>query len=170
MIRRPPRSTRTATLFPYTTLFRSTTEQLRERQIKSPYDLTFNAPGLNVRSGGGRSESPDYFLRGQGNTFIRNPSVVTYFNDVPLGSIRQNINAAIQNLQIYDLASVQVLKGPQGTLFGKSSTGGAVLFTPIKPSNEFGGYIDTQIGNYDMLELQGALNVPIDRKSTRLNY
>src|SRR3546814_831176 len=100
-IRRPPRSTRTDTLFPYTTLFRS------------------------------------------------------------LGSIRQNINAAIQNLQIYDLASVQVLKGPQGTLFGKSSTGGAVLFTPIKPSNEFGGYIDTQIGNYDMLELQGALNVPI---------
>src|SRR3546814_545397 len=115
-----------------------TTEQLRERQIKSPYDLTFNAPGLNVRSGGGTRESPDYFLRGQGNTFSGNPSVVTYFNDVPLGSIRQNINAAIQNLQIYDLASVQVLKGPQGTLFGKSSTGGAVLFTPIKPSNEFG--------------------------------
>src|SRR3546814_1200673 len=49
----------------------------------------------------------------------------------------------------------------RSTLFGKSSTGGAVLFTPIKPSNEFGGYIDTQIGNYDMLELQGALNVPI---------
>src|SRR3546814_14876471 len=98
MIRRPPRSTRTDTLFPYTTLFRS----------------------------------------GQGNTFSGNPSVVTYFNDVPLGSIRQNINAAIQNLQIYDLASVQVLKGPQGTLFGKSSTGGAVLFTPRSEERRVG--------------------------------
>src|SRR3546814_12770195 len=136
MIRRPPRSTRTATLFPYTTLFRSTTEQLRERQIKSPYDLTFNAPGLNVRSGGGTRESPDYFLRGQGNTFSGNPSVVTYFNDVPLGSIRQKINAAIQNLQIYDLASVQGLTGPKGTLFVNSSHEGAVLVSPLKTEGD----------------------------------
>lgn len=138
-----------------------TTEQLREKQIKSPYDLSFAAPGLNVRSGGGTREQPDYFLRGQGNTFSGNASVVTYFNDVPLGSIRQNINNAVQNLQIYDLASVQVLKGPQGTLFGKSSTGGAVLFSPVKPSYEFGGFLDAQFGNYDMRELQGAINVPV---------
>jgi iron complex outermembrane receptor protein len=138
-----------------------TTEQLRERSIKTPYDLTSSAPGLNLRSGGGTRESPDYFLRGQGNTFQGNPAVVTYFNDVPLGSLRQNIAPAVANLQLYDLANVQVLKGPQGTLFGKSSTGGAVLFTPIHPKNEFGGYLDAQVGNYDMREFQGALNVPV---------
>nr|ART38477.1 G165 [uncultured bacterium] len=138
-----------------------TPEQLREKAIKDPYDLTKSVPGLNVRVGGATRETPDYFIRGQGNTFSGNPGVLVYFNEIPLGSLNPNLQSAAANLMIFDMASVQVLKGPQGTLFGKSSTGGAVLFSPQKPENKLGGYLDLQVGNYDMRELQGAVNVPV---------
>lgn len=138
-----------------------TPEQLREKAINDPYDLTMSVPGLNVRVGGATRETPDYFIRGQGNTFSGNPGVLVYFNEVPLGSLNPNLQSAAANLMIFDMSSVQVLKGPQGTLFGKSSTGGAVLFSPQKPKNDLGGYLDLQVGNYDARELQGAINVPI---------
>lgn len=138
-----------------------TPEQLREKAINDPYDLTMSVPGLNVRAGGATRETPDYFIRGQGNTFSGNPGVLVYFNEVPLGSLNPNLQSAAANLMIFDMSSVQVLKGPQGTLFGKSSTGGAVLFSPQKPKNELGGYLDLQVGNYDLRELQGAINIPI---------
>src|SRR5690606_8035381 len=129
--------------------------------ITNPYDLTMSVPGLNVRAGGATRETPDYFMRGQGNTFSGNPGVLVYFNEVPLGSLNPALQSPTNNLMIFDMASVQVLKGPQGTLFGKSSTGGAVLFTPQKPTDELGGYLDLQLGNYEYRELQGALNVPV---------
>jgi len=61
----------------------------------------------------------------------------------------------------YDLQSVQVLKGPQGTLFGRNFTGGAVLFTSVKPDENFGGYFSGRVGNYKSYQLEGALNVPL---------
>jgi len=61
----------------------------------------------------------------------------------------------------YDLDSIQVLKGPQGTLFGKNTTGGAVLYTSAKPTDEFGGRLRVRTGNYDMREVEGMLNVPL---------
>src|SRR3546814_8790191 len=81
-----------------------------------------------------------------------------------------------------DLSSVQVLKGPQGTLFGRNTNGGAVLAYTVAPTYDFEGYVEASYGNYDARELQGAINLPIvddrialrlaadlDRKSTRLN-
>jgi iron complex outermembrane receptor protein len=68
-----------------------------------------------------------------------------------------------------DLQNVQVLKGPQGTLFGRNTTGGAVLLVPKKPTDEFGGYIEGSAGDYDMRRVQAALNVPMsDRFRARL--
>jgi iron complex outermembrane receptor protein len=55
-----------------------------------------------------------------------------------------------------------VLKGPQGTLFGKNSTGGAVLFGPTRPGKAFGGYIDARYGNFSDREVNGAINLPIN--------
>lgn len=138
-----------------------TPDQLREKAINDPYDLTMSVPGLNVRAGGATRETPDYFIRGQGNTFSGNPGVLVYFNEVPLGSLNPALQSPSNNLMIFDMASVQVLKGPQGTLFGKSSTGGAVLFSPEKPKDELSGYLDLQMGNYDYREIQGAINVPV---------
>lgn len=132
-------------------------DAIREKSITDPYDLTLHVPSLTVRSGSSNRDSPDYFLRGQGSTFGSSPGVVVYFNEVPI----KNIGIISTNVQLFDLENVQALKGPQGTLFGRSSTGGAILFNPQKPSDEFGGYIDGKVGNLSMWETTGALNVPV---------
>ena len=79
--------------------------------------------------------------------------MLPYFNDVVVSS--QTATA------FYDLANVQVLKGPQGTLFGRNATGGAVLYTSAEASDTFGGYFTIKNGNYDLREYQGAINLPI---------
>jgi iron complex outermembrane recepter protein len=132
-------------------------ELLREKSIEGPYDLAFHVPGLVVRPGSASRGLPEYFLRGQGSAAGGPPGVVTYFNEVPLKSA----GLAGSNIQFFDLESVQVLKGPQGTLFGRSSTGGAVLYAPKKPSDELGGYIDTKTGNLNLFEVSATVNVPL---------
>ena len=63
--------------------------------------------------------------------------------------------------QMFDLDSVDVLKGPQGTLVGRNSTGGAILMTSREPTQDFGGYVKVTGGDYDQYGLQGAINIPI---------
>jgi iron complex outermembrane receptor protein len=61
----------------------------------------------------------------------------------------------------FDLQNVQILKGPQGTLFGRNTTGGAVLLVPQKPTDVLEGYVEGSIGNYDMRRIQGVVNIPL---------
>jgi iron complex outermembrane receptor protein len=61
----------------------------------------------------------------------------------------------------FDLQNVQVLKGPQGTLFGRNTTGGAILLVPRKPTSTVEGYIEQSAGNYDKLRTQAVLNLPL---------
>jgi iron complex outermembrane receptor protein len=134
-------------------------EDLRLKGVTRPDDLKYHTPGLEIRNQSIQRNSITYFIRGQGQTFGSSPSVVTYFAEAPLGNtVRVSIG---NNSQLFDLESVQVLKGPQGTLFGRSSTGGAVLFEPRKPSGEFGGYIEQTIGSYDWRETRAAVDIPL---------
>lgn len=132
-----------------------TSEALEKAQIKTEQDLRFATPGLQVRSGLSATQL-NFALRGQSQDPFTDsrPGVLPYFNEVPIGG--QGISTAL-----YDLQSVQVLKGPQGTLFGRSATGGAVLYTTTKPTFDFGGYASASYGNYKALKLEGAVNVPI---------
>lgn len=125
-------------------------EQLRTQRILQPSDLQYSTPGLNLNAQG--SGAAEYQIRGQGVIFSGGQSVITYFAGAPGGGGAFNF---------FDLSSVQVLKGPQGTLFGRTSTGGAVLFEPTKPGNEFDGYIDGSLGNLAYRRIEGAINVPI---------
>jgi iron complex outermembrane recepter protein len=61
----------------------------------------------------------------------------------------------------FDLENIQVLKGPQGTLFGKNSVGGDILLQTARPTNEFGGHIEATYGNYNDREIDGVLNLPL---------
>jgi iron complex outermembrane receptor protein len=65
------------------------------------------------------------------------------------------------DLYFYDVGSLQVLKGPQGTLFGKNTTAGAILLTTNRPTDEFGGYVQARAGNFNRIDTEGAINVPI---------
>ena len=135
-----------------------TEEVLRQKAVSTPYDLVASTPGIAVTGGSSTRNDVLYFIRGQGATFGSSPSVVSYFAEVP-----QPTNSASggANFTLFDLESVQVLKGPQGTLFGRSTTGGAVLITPKAPTFEFDGYVEATFGNYNTREFQGAFNVPI---------
>jgi iron complex outermembrane recepter protein len=126
-------------------------EALLERSIRTDSDLQLSAPGLTIRQTQGNN-SLTYSIRGQtADTFSGSPSaVVTYLNDVPL-----TISGAST---FFDPQSVQVLKGPQGTLFGRNATGGAVLFTTAKPTTETEALIRSRVGNLELREIDGAFN------------
>lgn len=129
-------------------------QALVEKAITTETDLQVAVPGLTVKSGQNENQL-NFSLRGQSvDPFSSSrPSVLPYFNEIQVGGVG--------GTALYDLSSVQVLKGPQGTLFGRNSTGGAVLYTSAKPTNDFGGYVTARIGNYNARQIEGAVNIPL---------
>jgi iron complex outermembrane receptor protein len=122
-------------------------EQLKLETITTGTDLQGLVPSLSV----GISifgATQQYSLRG-----IRD-GVVEYFNEVPVDSI-------LADSQLWDLSSVQAVSGPQGTLFGRNSTGGDVLFVPQKPTSDFGGFAQIRYGSYDLGDATVVVNIPV---------
>lgn len=128
---------------------------LEERNITSEQDLASLVPGLVVKSGQ-NSNQLSFTLRGQTlDPFSgSSPAVLTYVNEAPVTP--GNTASAF-----FDFASLQVLKGPQGTLFGRNATGGAVLYETKKPGNSVGGFVTMRAGERDLVQLQGAIDLPV---------
>ncbi|MBA2933705.1 TonB-dependent receptor [Sphingomonas sp. CGMCC 1.13654] len=129
---------------------------LTRSSVQTIADIRTISPGLTFSSEGGKDNTA-VTLRGIGQipTGEVTPGVVTYFANVPLASLGSNVPT-------FDIANVQVLKGPQGTLFGRNTLGGAILITPQSASTrDFTGYLEGTYGNYDYKEVQGAVNVPL---------
>ncbi len=129
-------------------------DMLADANVKTEDDLRVLTPGLSIRSTLS-SNQLNYALRGQSKDAFTSgrPGVLPYINEVQIGGDGASL--------YYDLSSVQTLKGPQGTLFGRSATGGAVLLATQKPTDEFGGYVSGLIGNYNHYKIEGAINVPL---------
>jgi iron complex outermembrane receptor protein len=130
--------------------------QLERSGFRSTEDLRGTVPSLNIS--GQRRDEAQFYIRGQGpgqiTTGQRNfTSVATYFAEVPTTVAGPGV--------FYDLSSVQVLKGPQGTLFGRNTTGGAVLFEPNHPAYQDSGYAQLTLGDYDYRELEGVINADL---------
>lgn len=125
--------------------------------ITNIQDLERIVPGLDLGGqGSDRAVSP--YIRGNGQREISStldPSVAVYINGVVQG---RNIGTM---LDILDLESVQVLRGPHGTLFGKNVTGGAILMTTRKPGENFGGKINARVGNYNRRDFSATVDVPL---------
>ncbi len=130
-------------------------DELVNRAVVTESDLQAVTPGLTVRAST-NSNQLNYALRGQSLDAFSGtrPGVLPYVDEVQIGG-------GGGSSAFYDLSSVQLLKGPQGTLFGRNSTGGAVVFTTAKPTDELDGYVMGRLGNYDLRYIEGALNVPI---------
>ena len=132
---------------------------LERNQIRSLADLQQFVPSASVT--GYNSRNQEWFsLRGQGETGLETgggvgggPAVVGYLAEVPVSIAGPGL--------YFDLASVQVLNGPQGTLFGRNTTGGAILFEPQQPSQALGGYVSATVGDYERREVQAAINLPL---------
>jgi len=137
-------------------------QQIDQRNIINAADLGIYTPSLSTNSKYG-SEKASFVIRGFVQDLATAPSVGVYFADVvgprAGGSTTSGNGVGVGNL--FDLQNVQVLKGPQGTLFGRNTTGGAVLLVPRKPTDKLEGYVEGSLGNYDMRRGQAVLNVPL---------
>lgn len=135
-------------------------ETLQRQNISKPQDLYGKVPSLVVgNQGQSTRDVQSYSIRGQSTGLLASPAVPVYLAEVPVPA--QTNNQQGSPGMFIDLENVQVLAGPQGTLFGRNTTGGAVLVVPHKPTDRFEGYLEGSIGNYDLRGLEGAINVPI---------
>ena len=137
-------------------------EQLTSRNVVTANDLATYTPSLSVNTRFG-TDFASFSIRGFVQDLRTTASVGVYFADVvaPRGGGSTQGGDGAGPGSFFDLQNVQVLKGPQGTLFGRNTTGGAVLLVPKKPSDQLEGYIEGSLGNYDMHRVQAVLNVPL---------
>src|SRR6266705_2016210 len=139
-------------------------QQLNSRNIINSQDLAAYTPSLSANNNFG-SQNASFAIRGFVQDAGTPPSVAVYFADVvalrgPTQGTQAGDGAGPGSF--FDLQNVQVLKGPQGTLFGRNTTGGAVLLVPQKPTTEFGGYAEGSFGNFGMKRGQGVVNLPVN--------
>ncbi|MCB2079568.1 MAG: TonB-dependent receptor [Novosphingobium sp.] len=137
-------------------------DTITKRNIISTADLGNYVPSLSVNSQFGPEKS-SFVIRGFTQEYHTAPTVGVYFADViaprALGPTTSGNGAGVGNM--FDLENLQVLKGPQGTLFGRNTTGGAILLVPTKPKDTLEGYVEGTIGKYDTRRVEAVLNVPL---------
>jgi iron complex outermembrane receptor protein len=129
-----------------------TPQQLLDFRIKQTEDLAEYTPGLFASTS--QFGDPVFSLRGVGmnNANInQNPAVTEYINEVALPSV------GLLGFELFDLERVEVLKGPQGDLYGRNTTGGAINFITARPTQAFSAYADVNYGNYNLAEIEAEV-------------
>lgn len=149
-------------------------EELEQANVYSTTDLRGIVPNLEIlqQTGGGAGTYGEnevgIYIRGIGvesRFFNQDPGVGVYIDDAYLTTTQD------LNLSFYDLDDVQILKGPQGTLFGKNTIGGALLLETTPPGRDFGGYGEVTVGSFNRLDTQGGINLPFsDVLFSRLSF
>ena len=132
-------------------------EELIVRGIANTRDLEQSVPGLSFSEQG--NKAPAIFIRGVGQKEANaalDPGVGVYINSIYIPRTDSQL------LDVMDTESVQVLRGPQGTLFGKNNTGGALLVSTVRPHTEgYEGQASTRLGNHGRADFKGAVNIPL---------
>lgn len=131
-------------------------EDLSRRGVTRPEDLSALAPGVSIATGG---NYPQTYIRGVGNYAT---------NSYAEGAVAYNIDgvyvsrAWATRASFFDLERIEVLKGPQGTLYGRNASGGAVNILTARPRlGERGGFVEMEAGDYDLMRASAAINLPI---------
>ncbi|MEO0608576.1 MAG: TonB-dependent receptor [Pseudomonadota bacterium] len=128
--------------------------------------LSARVPSVIAESSFGRA-FPRFYIRGYGNTdFDLNSTqpVSLVYDDIPYE------NPILKGYPVFDMAAVEVLRGPQGTLFGRNTPGGIIKFDSVKPSQEFSAYVRGSYGSFNTVDLEGAVGGPLnDKLSVRLS-
>ena len=129
-------------------------ERIKELGIVGSTDVAHTTPGLHYTIPNGESSQVNFFLRGVGlNDFAdanENP-VAVYVDDIyrpAMGGL---------SFQLFDMARVEVLRGPQGSLFGRNTVGGVVHYVSRRPTEELEGHFDVIAGEHDQVVLEGAI-------------
>ncbi len=128
-------------------------EELTRQQVLDLGDLESLVPNLNIHSGD--ASNAVIYIRGVGqidSISFNDPGVGVYLDDVYLGRVQGSF------LDVLDPSQIEVLRGPQGTLYGRNTIGGAVRFSSQKPTHDTSGYVKAGIGNYNSRLLKAAIN------------
>ncbi|HEX5664423.1 MAG TPA: TonB-dependent receptor, partial [Xanthomonadaceae bacterium] len=115
--------------------------------------LSGRVPSLNIESSFGRA-FPRFYIRGYGNTDFRlntSQPVSLVYDDI----VQEN--PILKGFPLFDIARVEVLRGPQGSLFGRNTPAGVVKFDSVRPSQEFDGYAKVGIGSDNLWNVEGAV-------------
>ena len=142
-------------------------DDLDRRQITNTLDLISQVPNLVGSNNVGLGSATTFFLRGVGqdeSISTSDPAVGTYIDGV---YIARQIN---NNSYLYDIERIEVLRGPQGTLYGRNTSGGAVRVMTKRPEEELKAYVDLGYGDYDSYDIKAMLNTPVtDTLAFRVN-
>jgi iron complex outermembrane receptor protein len=135
-----------------------TAETLQDQNVQSVEDYFALTPNVSFQSNGSRDRK-DLSIRGISNQLnpyadVRQSTYAFYIDEF-------NVAAGTSNPQIVDLERIEVLRGPQGTYFGRNAVGGAINVITKKPVNRFEGFVDVGYSSFDTYRAEGALNVPV---------
>ncbi len=135
--------------------------QMERRVLTEVLDIGRQVPNLISYNNVTLGASNAYWLRAVGSTeslATIDPPVLTYVDEIV--NPRQNSN----NMLLVDIERLEVLRGPQGTLFGRNTTGGAINVVTKKPSDQLEGSAEVRVGEFSELMVRGMINVPITDK------
>jgi iron complex outermembrane receptor protein len=135
-------------------------DDLRREQIVTPQDLQGRMPSLVIGSNSQMRNTETPTIRGQGAQYGAAPGVIIYYGEVAVPSDPVANNQGGPG-KFFDLANIQVLKGSQGTLFGRNTTGGALLLEPHRPEGAFSASLKAQGSTYSGQSYEGVLNTPL---------
>ena len=143
-------------------------ESVDKLQLKDTTQLASLVPNLKVTNNAGEGTPPAFNIRGIGmidyNTSTISP-IAVYSDGVVAGSANN------LSVNLFDIEQVEVLRGPQGTLFGRNTTGGAILLRSAQPTMDSHGYLKASIAEHDHKSFDAALNTPIsDNTAVRFAY
>src|SRR5580692_4492289 len=140
--------------------------QLADRRIETLSDIAEAVPGLSYSTSA--NNTPVYTLRGVGfndQSLSAYPTVSVYLDEAPLAF------PVLSEQGAFDLQRIEVLKGPQGTLFGQNSTGGAINYIAAKPTDTPKAGLDAGYGRFDDFTVDGFVSGPLtDTLKARLSY
>jgi iron complex outermembrane receptor protein len=141
-------------------------EQIKALGYTNTVDIANQTPAMQIKQF--HPEIAIIAIRGiaQNDFASHHEAPIAIYTD---GAYLATMNAA--NTQMYDMERVEVLRGPQGTLFGRNATGGLIHFITEKPGNDFGGYLDVGYAEYNDFQAEGAVNLPLsDKVLTRFAF
>ena len=135
-------------------------DQLEALGFTNAQQVTVLAPGVSTIQPNGESNYA-IAMRGAANsdftTNVESP-VALYVDEVYISQ------SSGSGFLLFDTERVELLRGPQGTLYGRNATGGLVHFVTVKPQDDYGGYSKVSLGSYNTLSLEGAVNLPVSEK------
>lgn len=143
-------------------------DTIKELQLKDTTQISSLVPNFKITNNAGEGTPPSFNIRGIGMIDYNTSSVspISVYSDSVVSGSANNLSS-----NLFDVEHLEVLRGPQGTLFGRNTTGGAVLIHSRMPESEFGGYISVGAAEHNTTNAEGAVNIPTNAEiNSRLSF